>query len=177
MRKKLIYCPYCSARFEDKKEHGFKRHYCPKCRDFFYDNPLVGTAVVAVKAGQLLLIKRNIHPGRGMWALPGGFAEQGETVEAAGKRELYEETGLKAKKAVIDAVLTENSFMYGTVIVPVIKVSGLTGKLKPGKDELEAKFFDMDKLPLLAFSTHRKAVRELIEGRGTDAQRDRRTEG
>ncbi|PKL92459.1 MAG: NUDIX hydrolase [Candidatus Goldiibacteriota bacterium HGW-Goldbacteria-1] len=166
MRKKLKYCPYCSARFEDKKEHGFKRHYCPKCGDFFYDNPLVGTAVVVVQGGQLLLVKRNIHPGRGMWALPGGFAEQGETVQAAAKRELFEETGLKAKKAEIVSVLTENSFMYGTVIVPVIKVEGYTGKLKPGKDELEAKFFNINKLPLLAFTSHRKAVKKIRRSEG-----------
>lgn len=64
-----------------------------------YPKPAL-TADVAVfekrKTGYaLLLIRRGGHPYLGCWALPGGFADQGETIEQTAARELEEETGLK----------------------------------------------------------------------------------
>jgi ADP-ribose pyrophosphatase YjhB (NUDIX family) len=55
--------------------------------------PCVG-AVVHDDAGRLLLIRRGHEPGRGLWSLPGGRVEPGETVAEAVEREVLEETGL-----------------------------------------------------------------------------------
>jgi 8-oxo-dGTP diphosphatase len=52
--------------------------------------------VVFDPRGRVLLIKRNNAPFKGAYALPGGFAEIGETVETACRRELLEETGVEA---------------------------------------------------------------------------------
>lgn len=60
-----------------------------------YPKPAL-TADIAVFIGnRLLLIRRGGHPFLGCWALPGGFAEPGETIEETAARELEEETGLK----------------------------------------------------------------------------------
>ncbi len=61
-------------------------------------------SVALLRAGQVLLVRRGQAPSRGLYAFPGGRIEPGETVEAAARRELLEETGLAAGEL---AVLTE----------------------------------------------------------------------
>jgi 8-oxo-dGTP diphosphatase len=55
--------------------------------------PCVG-AIITDAAGRLLLIKRGHEPGKGLWSIPGGRVESGETDEQAVIREVREETGL-----------------------------------------------------------------------------------
>jgi 8-oxo-dGTP diphosphatase len=64
-----------------------------------YPRPAVTVDVVIVSREQeprVLLIRRKHEPFAGMWAIPGGFVDMEEALEAAARRELYEETGLAA---------------------------------------------------------------------------------
>ena len=56
--------------------------------------PVVGVGAVVVKDAKALIIKRGHEPRKGEWSLPGGRVELGETLVAALKREIKEETGL-----------------------------------------------------------------------------------
>ncbi|WP_075014497.1 NUDIX hydrolase [Geodermatophilus obscurus] len=58
--------------------------------------PCVG-AVVLDDAGRLLLVRRRNAPGRGLWSVPGGRVEPGESLPAAVAREVREETGLTVR--------------------------------------------------------------------------------
>ena len=61
--------------------------------------PILGASACVWRGGQVLLIKRGKPPGKGMWSLPGGKIEPGETAETAARRELFEETQIVAKFA------------------------------------------------------------------------------
>lgn len=67
---------------------------CPRCRYMIYDYPRSAAGVLVVKRGHVLLLERAHAPRTGYLDSPGGFMEAGETIEAAARRELKEETGL-----------------------------------------------------------------------------------
>lgn len=72
------------------------------------NSPVIAAASIALfnARNQVLLIQRALPPAKGLWTLPGGRIEPGETVEMAALRELREETGLSAEPAGI-AGMTE----------------------------------------------------------------------
>jgi len=57
-------------------------------------NPRPGVGAVVIQDDSILLVKRGREPGRGLWAVPGGKVEWGETIAEAAEREVYEETGI-----------------------------------------------------------------------------------
>lgn len=63
--------------------------------------PMIGVGVVVWKEERVLMIRRGKPPRLGEWSLPGGLQELGETVAAAGTREVMEETGVTIGPAVL----------------------------------------------------------------------------
>ena len=99
---KRKFCPYCGRQLKTRVEGEVFRDYCEHCNKFFYDNPLPVVSSIVVKDRNVLLVKRKYDPNKGQWCLPMGFAETGESIEAAALRELLEETGIHGK--IIDLV-------------------------------------------------------------------------
>ena len=64
-----------------------------------YDYPRICVGFAVVRRGHLLVLTRGHEPKRGALDLPGGFLEAGEELEAAARRELFEETGLRVGRA------------------------------------------------------------------------------
>lgn len=61
------------------------------------DRPIVGVGGIVLSSAGVLLIKRGAEPSKGLWSIPGGAVELGETLHEACAREVFEETGLKVE--------------------------------------------------------------------------------
>ena len=92
------YCGICGLKLAKADDGESLRPHCAPCNRFYYSNPVPAACCFLTNdQGELLLVQRSIEPRKGMWTLPGGFVETGETTEAAAVRELSEETGLTGK--------------------------------------------------------------------------------
>jgi ADP-ribose pyrophosphatase len=56
--------------------------------------PRVGVGAIVIHEGKILLVKRGVEPGKGLWAIPGGTLRLGETLRECAAREILEETGI-----------------------------------------------------------------------------------
>jgi ADP-ribose pyrophosphatase YjhB (NUDIX family) len=107
----LKFCPRCgSPEFAAKAAH---HHVCAACAFEWFINPAVAAACfVFDDRNQVLLIRRQKDPGKGLLAPPGGFLDSGETAEAGVRREVREETGLDLE-AVTYLCSQPNTYSYG----------------------------------------------------------------
>lgn len=104
--RKFIYTPEFQ---EIVKERRFIEKYKQGFASLPYPPIFVCSDAVVIQSGNILLIKRKAYPGKGLWAIPGGFvnANTDKSVEAAMLRELDEETGLKVPSKVIKGSIKE----------------------------------------------------------------------
>jgi len=141
------------------------RDFCVSCDTFFYDNPLPVASTIVVSDRKVLLVKRKNDPKKGEWCLPSGFAETGESIEAAAGRELEEETGIKGKTIDFVCVDSANDSLYGDLIFVTFEAEWIDGDLMAGDDAEEVEFFSFDKIPPLAFTSNTKAVRRYLHNK------------
>lgn len=154
------FCYQCAGPLVDKFIEGRQRKYCESCSEPLYENPLPATCTVVPDGdGRILLVKRAVEPKTGMWCLPGGFLELGETPEQGALRELEEETGLTAKIGMLLGVSSTPSPMYNSVLMIGYLAQDAQGTPVAGDDALDAAYFSGDDLPEIAFSSHAGFIR------------------
>ena len=130
-----------------------------------YKSPKLTVDGLIIKDNSILLIKRKYPPFEGKWALPGGFVEYKETVESAVVREILEETGLKTNiNYLLDVYSDPNRDPRGHTITIVYGLIIIDGDLKSGDDAKDAKFFELNKLPDLAFD-HAHIINDYLKRR------------
>lgn len=157
----MQYCIECGGVLKAKEIDNRIRLICRHCSRVHYRNPLpVVLGVLSRDDGEILLIRRGIDPGKGKWALPGGFVEEDESPEEAILREIEEEVGIKGELAGLIGVYRSKTQLYGPVIIIGYKMMVQSWIYSLGKEVSEVKSFPKNHLPLLAFSPHREIVND-----------------
>ena len=129
--------------------------------------PFVGVGALIKRNDEILIVKRGNEPGKGLWSVPGGLVETGETLIEAVKREVKEETGLKIKVLKLIDVLEnivrdENGKVRFHYVLIDFLAEPIGGKLTPKSDILDAKWVrisDLDKFKVT--NTLRKLLKKL----------------
>lgn len=160
----IKFCMRCGEAMQLQEESGRIRPVCPSCGWVHYFAPQVAGVAILTRAGddKFLFVQRGEDPGKGLWGLPGGFVETGETVEAALTREILEETGYEIEIGPLVGVwsfFNESKKISGVAIIYETRVIG--GTLQIASDSIAAKWVTYEQAQdySLAFETHREALR------------------
>jgi 8-oxo-dGTP diphosphatase len=130
-----------------------------------WKKPWVTADGIVVIDDHVVLIKRGREPFKGMFALPGGIVEYGETAEECVVREFEEETGLKTE--VLDLVGVYSAASRdprGHFITLAFNLRPVGGSLRGGDDAEEAAMFSINDLPVLA-ADHKVILSDALMGR------------
>lgn len=157
----------CGFPTELREESGRLRPICLRCGHIHYFAPQVAAVGILTrerpvsKDSNVLLVRRKENPGSGLWALPGGFVEMGETIAMALARELIEETGYEIEigaQVGVWSYFNEYKHVSGIAVVHHARVAA--GELRLGSDSIAAEWLtytQAQKYPI-AFETHLEAL-------------------
>ena len=172
----MKFCSSCGASVTFRVPDGDnrERYVCNECKTIHYQNPNIVAGCIPEWEGRVLLCKRAIEPRYGLWTLPAGFMENGETTEQAALRETHEEAG----------ACVEIAGLFGIFSIPHISQVYLLyrgelcdGIYAAGQESLQCRLFNEKEIPWekLAFpvmdETLRRYYRVKNEGNGFPLQR------
>lgn len=128
------------------------RDVCERCGFIAYDNPKIVVGSVVTAGTSILLCRRAIEPSRGLWTIPAGYMEHGETPQEGAAREAFEEATARISVGRLIAVYTirrlgQVQLMFSAELEP--------GGFAPGPESEAVRLYPSDALPhdTLAFPT------------------------
>jgi 8-oxo-dGTP diphosphatase len=159
------FCPTCGGSLDTRllKAGDPHRLVCGACGFVFYLDPKVAVGtIIRVDDERVVLVRRAIEPGYGLWVFPGGYVDRGEEVTAAAVREAREESGLEVR---IDGLVNIYSYAGRTPIIIVFAATALGGELCVDDESLEIRLFTAPEIPWdhLAFRSTNEALRDYFK--------------
>ena len=166
LQRRIQHCRVCGspAQYRVPADDNRERATCTVCGEIHYENPLNVVGTVPVWGEHVLLCRRNIEPRHGMWTLPAGFMELGESTAEGALRETIEEAGANVEMQGLFSVL--NVVRVGQVHL-FYRARMLDTSLDPGPESIEARLFREDEIPWdeLAFRTVRETLKYFFADR------------
>ena len=142
----MKFCTQCGNAVTHRIPEGDNRarYVCDSCDEIHYQNPRIIAGCLPVHEDRVLLCRRAIEPRSGLWTLPAGFLENGETVAEGATRETREEANASVK--IVD--------LYTLFSLPHISqvymfyLAHLTDlDFSPGEETLETRLFSEHEIP------------------------------
>ncbi|ABC29867.1 ADP-ribose pyrophosphatase [Hahella chejuensis KCTC 2396] len=158
----IKFCSQCGETMRWRLPEGDNRSrfVCDKCNFIHYQNPNIVSGCIVYKEDSVLLCKRAIEPRAGLWTLPAGFMENGETTRHAAERETFEETGARISADKLFAI-TNSPHANHVNIFYLAKLKD--SRFHPTSESSEVQLFKKSDIPMdnIAFHTV-KVVLELF---------------
>jgi|SRR5919109_5393192 ADP-ribose pyrophosphatase YjhB (NUDIX family) len=158
------FCINCGVPLEPRLLEGRELEGCLRCGFVLWRDPKVVTVVVVRnERGEVVMGRRGIDPGYGRWCLPGGFVNDYEHPAASAARECLEEICAEVE---IEQLL--GVYHIERRDAPSMVAIGYLARLRPGSEPgagdemLEVAAFSPDRIPELAFSSHRQAMSDWL---------------
>jgi ADP-ribose pyrophosphatase YjhB (NUDIX family) len=160
------FCPACGGPLEARQLKAGEpmRPVCARCGYVHYLDPKVAVGTVIVTTDdRIVLVRRAIEPGYGLWVFPGGYVDRGEEITVAAIREAREESGLDVR---LDGLINIYSYPGRPIVVVVYKASVIAGILQVDEESTEAGLFSRAEIPWdrLAFRSTREALEDFYTG-------------
>jgi ADP-ribose pyrophosphatase YjhB (NUDIX family) len=164
--RRIKHCRVCGAatQYRVPADDNRDRAVCTACGEVHYENPLNVVGTVPIWGEQVLLCRRNIEPRYGLWTLPAGFMELGETTAEGALRETVEEAGARIELQGLFTLL--NVARAGQVHL-YYRARLHDTDFAPGPETIEAALFHEHEIPWdqLAFQTVRETLRHYFADR------------
>ena len=152
--RSIKHCRACggAVSYRTPADDNRDRAVCTVCETIHYENPLNVVGTLPSWQDKVLLCRRAIEPRRGLWTLPAGFMELGETMAEGALRETVEESGAHVELddlfSLIDVVRVGQVHLF-------YRARMLDIDFVPGPESLEARLFAEDEVPWdeIAFRT------------------------
>ena len=142
----MNYCSNCGAPVQRRIPQGDNRprYVCDRCDTVHYQNPKVVVGCIPQWEDKVLLCRRAIEPRYGLWTLPAGFMENGETTAQAAMRETLEEA-----EARIDGLKLYTLFNLPHIdqVYVIYRANLLDLDFAPGEESIEVALFAEADLP------------------------------
>jgi len=158
------FCVNCGAALVPRVIDGRELEACPNDSFVLWRDPKVATAVVVEVDGGVVLGRRSIEPGYGLWCLPGGFVNDDEDPAAAARRECLEE--ISAEVELTGLIGVYHIAKTGAPSMVGISYRGRLAdgaRLAAGPEMLEVGVYQLDALPELAFPSHKGVLAEYLK--------------
>ncbi len=166
------YCSLCGATVSRRIPRGdnVMRHVCDECETVHYQNPKVVAGCIVTWQDRILLCKRAIEPRYGLWTIPAGFMELGETVQAAAARETMEEACAAVE---IDHLFAVYNIPHVSQVYIIFQAHLEAPDFAPGAESLATELYLEDEIPWdeLAFPVVRAALKRFYENRSETPHR------